>query len=105
MKINDTSTNGVNLGLDKALTDKMSQPKVADQKPSGQTPAPSGDSVTISSTAQQLNNIESSIKTAPAFDAEKVNAIKSAIQSGEFTVNTEKVADGLIQSVKDMLGK
>ncbi len=105
MKINDTTTNGVNLGLDKALTDKMSQPKVADQKPAGTGQAPSGDNVTISSAAQQLNSIESSIKASPAFDAEKVNAIKTAIQNGEFQVNTEKVADGLIQSVKDMLGK
>lgn len=107
MKINDPRTNAANLGLDKTLTDnKVNQAKTnGEQKPANKSAAPSGDNVTISSMAQQLKNIESSINTAPAFDAEKVNAIKSAIQNGDFTVNTEKVADGLIQSVKDMLNK
>ncbi len=105
MKVNDTTTNGVNLGLDKALTDKMSQSKVADQKPSGTSQASAGDNVTISSAAQQLSSIESASKASPAFDAEKVSAIKTAIQNGEFQINTEKVADGLIQSVKDLLDK
>ena len=37
------------------------------------------------------------------FDAEKVAAIKSAIADGQFKVSSEKVADGLIESVKDLL--
>ena len=38
-----------------------------------------------------------------AYDAEKVEAIKSAIANGQFKVDSEKVADGLINSVKDLL--
>ncbi len=41
----------------------------------------------------------------PVFDAGKVEQIKSAIASGQFQVDSSKVADGLLQSVKDLLGK
>jgi len=107
VKINDPRANGASLGLDKALNDNKvnQQAKVNDQKSSNSTSAPNSDNVTISSTAQQLKSIESNMSTSQVFDAEKVNAIKSAIANGEFKVNTEKVADGLIASVKDMLGK
>ena len=40
----------------------------------------------------------------PVFDAGKVEQIKSAIAKGQFQVDTSKVADGLLQSVKDLLG-
>lgn len=106
MKINDAKTNDVNLGVDKALTDnKVKTAKTEGDKPVSSTKTPAGDNVTISSMAQQLKSIESSMTSAPVFDAEKVNAIKAAIEGGEFQVNTSKVADGLIESVKEMLAK
>jgi negative regulator of flagellin synthesis FlgM len=37
------------------------------------------------------------------FDAAKVGEIKSAIASGQFRVDSEKVADGLLATVKDLL--
>jgi negative regulator of flagellin synthesis FlgM len=53
--------------------------------------------------AQQIQSIQSKIGADSVFDADKVNEIKSAIANGEFKVDSEKVADGLIQSVKDLL--
>lgn len=41
----------------------------------------------------------------PVFDAGKVEQIKSAIASGQFQVDSSKVADGLLQSVRDLLGR
>lgn len=40
---------------------------------------------------------------APAFDAQRVAEIRQAIADGRFQVNPEKIADGLIESVRDML--
>lgn len=37
------------------------------------------------------------------FDANKVEAIKLAIADGKFQVNPEKVADGLLATVKNLL--
>ncbi|MCX7113803.1 MAG: flagellar biosynthesis anti-sigma factor FlgM [Proteobacteria bacterium] len=42
---------------------------------------------------------------APVFDAGKVGQIKSAIASGQFRVDSSKVADGLLQSVRDLLSQ
>ncbi|ACO73578.1 flagellar biosynthesis anti-sigma factor FlgM [Laribacter hongkongensis] len=42
-------------------------------------------------------------ETAPAFDAGKIDAIKSAIARGEFSINADAIADGLIASARELL--
>lgn len=81
--------------------------------PVGQTPTPTAkaaekapavpvatDSVQLSS---QLQSLEGKIANSSVFDAKKVEKIKLAIADGQFQVNSEKVADGLLQTVKDLL--
>jgi negative regulator of flagellin synthesis FlgM len=41
--------------------------------------------------------------SAVTFDTKKVEALKAAIAAGTFKVNTGKIADGLLASVKDLL--
>jgi negative regulator of flagellin synthesis FlgM len=43
--------------------------------------------------------------TEAAFDAQKVAEIRLAISEGRFHINPERVADGLINSVREMLGQ
>lgn len=38
-----------------------------------------------------------------SFNEAKVNEIKAAIAEGRFSINPEKIADGLIESVTDLL--
>lgn len=54
------------------------------------------DSVKISPEAQALSGDST-------FDLKKVSEIKAAIASGTFQVNPEKVANGLIDTVRDLL--
>ena len=61
------------------------------------------ESVTLSPLSGQVKSLEAKIAASNVFDAEKVDAIKSAIASGQFKVDSEKVADGLIATVKDLL--
>ncbi|WP_338848429.1 flagellar biosynthesis anti-sigma factor FlgM [Massilia sp. W12] len=58
------------------------------------------DSVRLSS---QLQSLEGKIASSNVFDAKKVEKIKLAIADGQFQVNSEKVADGLLETVKDLL--
>jgi len=63
----------------------------------------SNDKVTLSNQSAELKAIASTGAANGTFDVEKVQAIKSAIVSGDFKVDTGKVADGLINTVKDLL--
>jgi negative regulator of flagellin synthesis FlgM len=100
MKINDTLKNTVSVATDKAGSGKTSSAKT----PSPQaTENKSSDSVTLSPMYAKLQSLEEKMSTDKVFDPEKVEAIKSAISSGSFNVSSDKIADGLIETVKDLL--
>lgn len=73
-------------------------------KATGPTVATEATSVKISPLSSQLQSLlQAQISTSSAFDTWKVEAIKRAITGGQFQVDTEKVANGLITSVKNLL--
>ncbi len=100
MKINDSFKNTVSVGLDKTSSSKAETGKKTETT-SVETKAI--ENVTLSPMAAQLQSLEATLASENVFDAEKVAAIKSAIAEGQFKVSSEKVADGLIESVKDLL--
>lgn len=53
--------------------------------------------------SSRLQEIASAMATTPVADNERVNTIRQAISQGTFQVNTGKIADGLITSVREML--
>lgn len=50
-----------------------------------------------------LGNVASVIASSPVADADRVSEIKRAISEGRFQVNPERIADGLLQNVHEML--
>jgi negative regulator of flagellin synthesis FlgM len=59
--------------------------------------------VELSSLSSRMLQMEEAISNTPVVDSAKVDEIKQAMSEGRFKVNTEKVADGLIESVRQML--
>lgn len=61
-------------------------------------------SVSLGSTATQLHSMENSMASTPVADANRVAEIKQAISDGRFKVNSEIVADRLIETVRELIG-
>lgn len=62
-------------------------------------------SVSLGSTATQLRSMEGGMSASPTINATKVAEIKQAITEGRFKVNSEAVADGLIATVRELIGE
>jgi negative regulator of flagellin synthesis FlgM len=97
VKINDTlkSNQGLPTGGTPAAGSRGAD-KAAAAAPA---PAPT-DTVRLSSQGQAL---ASASGTGAVFDTKKVERIKSAIADGQFQVNADKVADSLLETVRDLL--
>lgn len=72
------------------------------EKAASAAPA-STDSVRLSSQGQALASTAAAGSSSAVFDTKKVERIKLAIADGQFQVNSEKVADGLLETVRDLL--
>lgn len=60
------------------------------------TNAGANDTVTLTDTARQLNQVEQRIQEMPVVDTQRVEQAKRAIADGSFAVNPERIADQLI---------
>ena len=96
MKINDTLKSTPGLPVSSApASDAKSTDKAASAAPA------TSDSVHLSSQGQALASAVGG--SGAVFDTKKVERIKLAIADGQFQVNSEKVADGLLETVRGLL--
>jgi negative regulator of flagellin synthesis FlgM len=92
-------------------TSKINPPSVvqdeqrvrARQAEAGQAEAKARGEVQISPLSAQLKEIETQLETTQAVDTARVAEVKRAIAEGRFEVNSEKVADRLIESTREFL--
>ncbi len=52
--------------------------------------------VTVTDSALKLQQIEKTLAEIPSFNAEKVERIKQALSEGSYIINTDRIADKLI---------
>mgnify|MGYP001453136902 CR=1 FL=1 len=81
-----------------SLNDTQARPGKTGQRT--EDVANSNDSVQLS---MQLRSIEKNLANGEVFDAARVEEIKQAISQGHFVVNPEKVADRLLETVRDLI--
>lgn len=65
--------------------------------------SPASAQVQLSSMASL--GVDKVLAETPVADANKIAEIKQAIAEGRFTVNADKIADGLLDSVRQLLGR
>lgn len=72
-------------------------------KPSLTTPSAAGESVAINPLASQIQSLAQDGAGEMTFDAAKVASLKAAISNGEYKINPEGIADGLVRSSQELL--
>ena len=104
---NNTPSNR-NLANNRAQEKSQAQSRATDsaKAPTEQASAKAASvSVSISSEAKSLEQLESRVSKSTAFDKEKVASIKSAIEEGRYSINPEKLAEKIIEHELAFEGK
>ena len=63
-----------------------------------------GDTVELTSRAKLLEQLEQRLSEVPEIDRAKVEAVRAAIENGDFVIDAEGIADALLRSEQE-LGK
>ena len=85
------------LTLPTSIENRPAQPQANTRADTEQTDVP------LSQRAAELKQLETRLAAIPVVDRARVDSIKEAIASGQYTINTENIAESLIDSVKEML--
>ncbi|MDR0565280.1 MAG: flagellar biosynthesis anti-sigma factor FlgM [Azoarcus sp.] len=73
-------------------------------RPANQTKTNIGEKVELSPLASALQKAEAALAETPSVDRARVEEIKQAIRDGRFKIDASRIADGLIDEVKQMYG-
>lgn len=95
--------------IDKRITPPAAaKVSAAKGKGAGKAAAPAAggsDSLTLTESSARIRSLESQLASVDIADASKIEAVKSALANGSFTVDAEVVADRLIDHTKEALRK
>lgn len=106
MKIEPPANPLKGVGAGKATTDRTTTGTAgADGAAASVTTTGSGANVSTSALSSEMRALQAALaQTGSAdIDVTKVSAIKQAIADGTLTIDSSKIADGIIQTARDLL--
>jgi len=74
----------------------------ASQRP--EVPFTTGDTVDLTRSAQLLARAEETLAQLPEIDPGRVEAVKSSIANGDYTIDTSKIAEALLRTDRELGG-
>ena len=100
MKISNTTQNYINQTYANKTMDAGNAPAKL-EKPAEQL---AGDSIKLSQTTRDLQKISATMDTQPTDRTKLVEDLKQQVQTNQYTVNAEQVAEKMVGSLMDELG-
>ncbi len=101
--------NPVDQGMLGKIGNKISQAngekRVGAEKTAADTasvPAISGDKVELTKNAQLLQRLDKTLGELSAVDNRRIDAVREAIQNGEYEVDAEKIAEAMLRFDRDL---
>ena len=79
-----------------AKTEANARSAAASQTSSGSETASSSDSVSLSSSARTLTQVEATLRSAPDVDLSRVESVRARVESGEYNIDSENLAQKLL---------
>jgi negative regulator of flagellin synthesis FlgM len=95
--------NSIKPGL-QSVADSVSKPSTGrDGKVAEVAPVATAAEIALSPLATRLQEVTASLASTPVFDADRVAEIKQAIGDGRLQIDAGKIADGVIEGVRQLL--
>jgi len=83
--------------VDETSTGKKVSPHSSASNSSPAQRAPTSDTVNLTSGAKLLEQLDKTLKSLPAVNAERVAEIRDAIESGNYEIDSQAIADAMIR--------
>jgi negative regulator of flagellin synthesis FlgM len=96
----DSSSQTAAIGAGRAA--QRPQDAAAGGTQSSNTSSGSDENVQITGAARQLATLEQAVRDAPEVNSARVAQISTAIAQGTYTINSQHIADQLVQSDKEL---
>ena len=100
-EINNIKANG-QAGLTSARNGNVRGNQEGDKKPEGQASTTSTDTVSLTGAATQLQALQQTLSDVPVVDSSRVEAIRTAIADGSYTVDASEVAQNMLSIEKQL---
>jgi len=76
---------------------------ISDQSGAESARVATSDAVSLSQSAAEIAALEGQLKSLSGIDQDRVDSIRQSISDGSYTVDTDKVIDGLLSAEKSLL--
>ena len=88
---------------DKSSATQSTQPSTAEQATT-QAQGARGENVNLSSQAKNLTQLEHKLGSYPEIDDDRIEQIRSALESGSYKVDAEKLAQKMLEMDESIFG-
>ncbi len=90
--------------IDQYKTHSLTTSKTGKNAAKKDAPESSTDTISLSSRAKLLQNAGEAANTSTGVRAEKIEALKEQIESGEYTPDFQTIAQNMLKDDQDILG-